>query len=119
MRITEDMKIGDIYLNPIALDLWILKKGFFEDYDNEQWILSLVHDNLEERYLYVKGFIKLGNIYELVEEKIKNPYETEEEKEIEKLSMIYNGNAEDEIMRNRYILNELVREFNKLKKEGK
>ena len=78
MKITKDMKVGDIYLNPIMLDLWILRKGFTEDYDNEQWLLSLVHDDLVEEYIGVKGFIKLGNIYELVEEKIREEYEVEE-----------------------------------------
>ena len=77
MKITKDMKVGDIYLNPIMLDLWILKKGFIEDYDNEQWLLSLVHDDLVEEYIGVKDFIKLGNIYELVEEKIREEYEVE------------------------------------------
>lgn len=75
MKITKDMKVGDIYLNPIMLDLWILRKGFIEDYDNEQWLLSLVHDDLVEEYIGVKGFVKLGNIYELVEEKIREEYE--------------------------------------------
>lgn len=78
MKITKDMKVGDIYLNPVMLDLWILRKGFIEDYDNEQWLLSLVHDDLVEEYIGVKGFIKLGNIYELVEEKIREEYEVEE-----------------------------------------
>ncbi len=77
MKITKDLKVGDIFLNPIALDLWILRKGFVDDYDNEQWLLSLVHDDLVEEYIGVKGFIKLGNIYELVEQKIKTEYEVE------------------------------------------
>lgn len=78
MKITKDMKVGDIFLNPTMLDLWILRKGFIEDYDNEQWLLSLVHDDLVEEYIGVKDFIKLGNIYELVEEKIREEYEVEE-----------------------------------------
>lgn len=68
MKINKNMKVGDIYLNPIALDLWILRKGFVEDYDNEQWVLSLVHDDLVEEFVGVCGFIKIGNIYDLVEE---------------------------------------------------
>lgn len=34
-------------------------------------------------------------------------------KRIEEIGMIYSGNNEDEIMRNRYKINELVKEFNK------
>jgi len=66
MKITKDMKVGDIYLNPVAADLWILRKGFPNDYDNEEWVLSLVHTDYEEEYLAVKDFIKLGNIYEII-----------------------------------------------------
>ena len=76
-------------------------------------------------YIYKNGtlgFYSQDVFYELtLKDILENidyaTYEIIEEKELEKLSMIYNGNAEDEIMRNRYILNELVREFNKLKKD--
>ena len=36
------------------------------------------YDDLLVEYIGVKGFIKLGNIYELVEEKIREEYEVEE-----------------------------------------
>ena len=62
------MKVGDIYFNPYALDLWILRKDYLTDSDNEEWILSLVHSDYQEEYLAVKGFIKIGNIYEMVEQ---------------------------------------------------
>lgn len=35
------------------------------------------YDDLLVEYIGVKGFIKLGNIYELVEEKIREEYEVE------------------------------------------
>ena len=67
MKITKDMKVGDIYLNPLAEDLWILRKDYTEDYDNEQWVLSLVHTDYVVKYIEVDKFIKLGNIYEVFE----------------------------------------------------
>lgn len=67
MKITKDMKVGDIYLNPLAEDLWILRKDYIEDYDNEQWVLSLVHTDYVVEYAEVDKFIKLGNIYEVFE----------------------------------------------------
>lgn len=54
--------------------------------------------------------------------RIENPKEfeiiepIEEDKEIEKMPMIYNGDERDEIMRNRYKINGLIDEINKLKK---
>lgn len=43
----------------------------------------------------------------------------EEDKEIKELSMIYSGNFENEIMKNRYKLNEVIRKVNKIEKEEK
>ena len=71
MKITKDMKVGDIYYNPFAMDLWILRKGYPNDYDNEEWVLSLVHTDYEEEYLAVKDFVKVGNIYDMVEKFIE------------------------------------------------
>ena len=65
MRITKDMRVGDIYLNPVMEDLWILRQDYIEDLDHEQWVLSLVHSDYTEDYRCVKGFIKIGNIYEV------------------------------------------------------
>ena len=71
MKITKNMKVGDIYLNPFMCDLWILRKDYVEDYDNEQWVLQLVHSDYTEEYFNANGFIKIGNIYELVGEYLK------------------------------------------------
>lgn len=65
MKITKNMKVGDIYLNPVMEDLWILRQDYIEDLDHEQWILQLIHSDYTEDYRCVKGFIKLGNIYEV------------------------------------------------------
>lgn len=66
MRKKKAMEVGDIYYNPMAKDLWILRKDIYEDEDEESWVLSLVHSDYIEKYEYVKGFIYVGNIYELV-----------------------------------------------------
>lgn len=70
MKITKNMKIGDIYINPLLGDLWILRKGYPNDYDHEEWVLALVHTDYEEEYLMVKDFIKVGNIYDIVGDKV-------------------------------------------------
>lgn len=64
MKITKDMKVGDIYLNPCMQDLWILRKRYTVK-DKSEWVLVLIHDDYEVDYEEVKDFIKLGNIYEI------------------------------------------------------
>lgn len=71
MKINKEMQIGDIYLNPIALDLWILRKEYSERLDREKWVLHLVHTNYTEDYECVDKFIRVGNIYDLVNKKLE------------------------------------------------
>ena len=66
MKKNKNMRVGDIYYNPIACDLWILRKDIYEDEEEESWVLSLVHSEYIEKYEYVKGFVCVGNIYDLV-----------------------------------------------------
>lgn len=72
MKSHDGLRIGDIFLNPIMRDLWILRRDIFEDEKEESWVLSLVHCDLIEKYDYVKDFIKVGNIYDLLNNQIKN-----------------------------------------------
>ena len=58
-------RVGDIYLNPMWGDLWILNKIWNDDEGKEVWTLNLVNDDLQEELRCVEGFIKLGNIYEI------------------------------------------------------
>lgn len=66
----KNKRVGDIYLNSIMGDLWILNKQWCDEKKEEIWILNLVHDDCQEELIYVKDFIKVGNIYDMVEEKI-------------------------------------------------
>ena len=61
---------GDIYLNPVWCDLWVLYKGLNEDNKNT-WLLSLIGENLIEELKYVEGFIYVGNIYDMCYDKLK------------------------------------------------
>lgn len=61
-------RVGDIYLNPMWGDLWILNKIWNDDEGKEVWTLNLVNDDLQEELRYVEGFIKLGNIYDICDE---------------------------------------------------
>lgn len=64
-------RVGDIYYNPFACDLWILNNIWNPEQEKDVWTLNLVHEDCQEELKYVKGFIKVGNIYDLVEEKLK------------------------------------------------
>ena len=64
-------RIGDIYLNPMFGDLWILRREL-NDKEKMVWVLSLVNEDLVEEFKYVKGFKKIGNIYDMCEEKLND-----------------------------------------------
>lgn len=64
-------RVGDIYLNPLFGDLWILNKIWNDEEQKEVWTLNLVNEDCQEQLKYVDKFIKLGNIYDLVEDKLK------------------------------------------------
>ena len=67
----KNKRVGDIYFNPLACDLWILNKIWNEEYQKEVWTLNLVHTDFQECLRNVEKFIKVGNIYDLVFEKIE------------------------------------------------
>lgn len=64
----KNKRVGDIYLNPLLGDLWLLNKIYYPEYKKEKWTLNLINDDWKEELEVVKGFIKVGNIYDLVEE---------------------------------------------------
>ena len=64
-------RVGDIYVNPVMGDIWILNKIWDSEEEKDVWMLNLVNEDCQEQLKYVKGFIKLGNIYDLLEEKYK------------------------------------------------
>ena len=83
-------------------------KVWFDD-GLKEYITTLYFNGLDLKWqpntFYARHFYNKYVEFEIIEE----------EKDIEELGMVYNGNEEDEIMRNRYKINELVREINKLK----
>lgn len=68
MRVNRKLKVGDVFFNPFACDVWVLRKGYYENEEKESWILCLVHDDYEEKYEYVKNFIKVGNVYDMTKD---------------------------------------------------
>ena len=62
-------RIGDIYLNPVMRDIWILNKSWSAEDNKDVWMLNLVNTDCQEQLKYVRDFIKIGNIYDLLEEK--------------------------------------------------
>lgn len=62
----RNKKTGDIYYNPIGMDFWILRKHYDPDIEKEEWFLSLVHDDYEEKLKNVEGFCRVGNLYDLI-----------------------------------------------------
>ena len=68
MRVNKK-RVGDIYLNTLFGDIWILNKIWNDVEQKEEWTLNLVNDDCQELLKYVKGFKKIGNIFDLLEEK--------------------------------------------------
>lgn len=67
-------RVGDIYYNPMFGDIWVLRKEWKDEYNKEIWVLVLVHHDWEEEFRFVKGFVKIGNIYDLCADKIEEIY---------------------------------------------
>ena len=66
----KNKKVGDIYINPISCDLWFLNKIYYSEEQKEKWTLNLIHDDWQEELEAVSGFIKVGNIYEMLNNEI-------------------------------------------------
>ena len=62
-------KIGDIYYNPYAGDLWFLNKIWDNSENKDVWTLNLIHDDYREQLKDVEGFVRIGNIYDMINEK--------------------------------------------------
>ena len=62
-------KIGDIYYNPYAGDLWFLNKIWDNSENKDVWTLNLIHDDYREQLKVVEGFVRIGNIYDMINEK--------------------------------------------------
>lgn len=60
-------KIGDILFNPSACDLWIVSERYNEEKSKDELFIVLVHSDYFENIEIANSFIKVGNIYELVE----------------------------------------------------
>jgi hypothetical protein len=61
----KNKRVGDIYLNTLAGDLWVLNK-IYDENDKYVWTLNLINNDYKTPLSEVKGFIKLGNIYDMI-----------------------------------------------------
>ena len=68
----KNKSIGDIYYNPMAMDFWFLNKVYYEDYKKEKWTLNLIHNDYQVLFAEVAGFIKVGNLFDLITSKIES-----------------------------------------------
>lgn len=68
MRVIKK-RVGDIYINPVMGDIWILNYIWSHEEEKDVWMLNLVNEDCQEQLKYVKGFIRVGNIYDLLNEK--------------------------------------------------
>ena len=64
-------RVGDIYYNPFFGDLWFLNKIWNKDEKKDVWTLNLINDDEQEQLKYVVGFIKIGNVYDMVNEELE------------------------------------------------
>lgn len=104
------MKINSEKLFDYINNLATMEKVKFNVYYDDMYLTEIYWDG--ENFNWEPGKLLSGAFF--------NPlYDfeiIEEDKEIDILPMIYSGDCQDEIMRNRYKINELVKEINKLKK---
>lgn len=97
--------------NEVALHILNRKIIYKKDCDNDGsfncYVIKNPNQVTEDINFYLRDTLldsqSFDKCIEIIDENIKE------------LPMIYNGNAKDEIMRNRYKINELVRRMNKLK----
>lgn len=66
MRV-KNKRVGDIYVNPVMGDIWILNYIWSNEEEKDVWMLNLVNEDCQEQLKYVRDFIKIGNIYDLLE----------------------------------------------------
>lgn len=66
MKAKKNYKVGDIFFNPLARDLWFLNKCYYEDDKKDKWTLNLIHTDYRVELAEVDRFIKIGNIYEIL-----------------------------------------------------
>lgn len=62
----KNKRVGDIYVNTVMGDLWFLNKIYDPDEDKEVWTLNLIDNDHQVPLAAVGGFIKIGNIYDMV-----------------------------------------------------
>ena len=79
----KNKRTGDVFLNPIMGDLWILRQDYDREKDKDIWVLQLVHSDIVEELQYVKGFARIGNIYDMVAKELEERYGCAQEEEIE------------------------------------
>ena len=68
MRV-RNKRVGDIYVNTVLGDLWFLNKIYNSEEEKEVWTLNLIDNDHQVPLAYVDGFIKIGNIFDMIEEK--------------------------------------------------
>lgn len=101
------MKIIEL-LNKIANGEEVPKKIKYKDI-----IFNFCCDEYDSEYYAEDDSDIFSNMYASAND-LNKEIEIIEDNKIEKLSMVYNGNAEDEIMRNRYKINEIIDKINEM-----
>ena len=67
----KNKRVGDIYFNPLACDLWFLNKIWNDVEEDEVWTLNLIHTDYQVALDEVDKFERIGNIYDLIKTKAK------------------------------------------------
>lgn len=67
----KNKRVGDIYFNPLACDIWILNKIWNDIEQEDIWTLNLIHEDYQVTLDEVDKFEKIGNIYDLIKTKAK------------------------------------------------
>ena len=59
-------KIGDVLYNPFYSDLWIVSERYNEEKEKDELYLKKIDYDYDEEIDVPLGFMKIGNIYELL-----------------------------------------------------
>lgn len=58
--------IGDIMYNPFFGDLWLVSSRYNKEKDEDELYLKKVDYDYDEDIDVPEGFVKVGNIYEMI-----------------------------------------------------
>ena len=63
-------KVGDILYNPAFGDIWLVSERYNEGNEEDELYLKKVDYDYDEDIYVPQGFIRIGNIYDMIEQSL-------------------------------------------------